>query len=167
FLDSLVAGVRHVEMALAVDRHPVGPGELAGVLARAPEPEQELAVRRECLDPIVQAADPHAVPLVHEDPDRPEGPLGESRLQGAEPAGFAALVAPGLQRLPLGGELLHPAERPLGGVDPAQAIPRQEVRPAEARALRLVAAELAQPGAVLAPLAPKRSSCIEHLDAMI
>src|SRR5262249_41003212 len=153
------------EMALTVDRHPVGPGESAGVFARAPEPEQELAVRRECLDPIVQAADPHGVPPVREDPDRPEGGPGEFRLQGAEPAGFAALVAPGMPRLPLCGELLHPAERPLCGVDAAHAIPRQEVRPAEARALRLVAAELARPGAVLAPPAPELSFRVEHLDA--
>ena len=47
FLDPLVARVRHVEMALAIDRHPVGPGELAGAVARAPEPEQELASGRE------------------------------------------------------------------------------------------------------------------------
>src|SRR5262249_46813882 len=132
---------------------PVWPGELAGIDARAPEPKQERAVCRECLDPIVQAADPHAVPPVHEDTDRPERVPGEPGLEGAEPARLAALVAPGTQWLAVGRDLLHPAESPLRGIDPTLAIPRQEVRPAEARALGLVAAELTRPGAVFAPFA--------------
>src|SRR5262249_34481074 len=165
--DSLVACIRHVEMALAVDCHPVGPAELARAVARAPEPEQELACRRETLDPIVQAAHPDLVPPVHEDSDRPERLPGEAGLQGTEPTGLAALITPDTERLPLGGELLHPAKRPLCGIDPAFAVPCQEVWSAEARARGLVASELTGPGAVLAPFAPEDPLCVEDLDAMI
>ena len=63
FLDPLVARVRHVESPLAINRHSVGPGELAGAITRAPEAEQELPFGAEKLDPIVQAADAHAVPV--------------------------------------------------------------------------------------------------------
>lgn len=40
FLDPLVARVHHVKIALAIDRHPVGFGELAGAVASDPSPNK-------------------------------------------------------------------------------------------------------------------------------
>src|SRR5262249_8094524 len=84
FLNALIARIRHEEVPLAIDRHTVGPGEPARVLAGAPESKEDLSSGREELDPLVQAADADAVLPVHEDPDRPERIPGETRLHGAE-----------------------------------------------------------------------------------
>src|SRR5262249_28565881 len=107
----------------------------------------------EQLHAVIEAADPDAVVPVHLHGDGPEAVLGVAQFQVAEAAGLGALVAPGQQRLPLRRELLDAATHSFGGVEAALAVPRQEMRSAEARTGRLRSAELAWFIAIRAPLA--------------
>src|SRR5262249_47404586 len=133
-LNPLIARIRHVEKTLAVHRHAVRPGKLAGTFPGAADAQDVLAFRRELLHAVVQAADPDAVVAVEHDADGTEGELAEAEFQAAEAAGLVALVAPGQERFAFGRQLLHPAGNAFGGVQPALAVLGQEMRAAEARA---------------------------------
>src|SRR5262245_11072143 len=143
-LNSLVAGIGHVQPAFAVQRHAVGPGKTPGLLAAAADAEKKLAVRREDLHAVVQAADPHPVVSVDHDADRSESGARIAGLQGAETARLIALVAPGQERFPVGRQLLDTADSPLRGVKPALAVLSQKMRSAKSRTSLVIAAELAR-----------------------
>jgi hypothetical protein len=73
-------------VAVAVEGHDMGPGELARTFTVAADAEQELALGREALDTIVEAAHPYPAVPVHLDGDGPKAVLGIAEFEIAEAA---------------------------------------------------------------------------------
>src|SRR5262249_9811124 len=125
------------------------------------------ASARKLLDPAPGEADPNAVLLVDADADGPAQARLDCLKRSAEIAGLVAVVAPMVQVLAVGSELLHAADGGLGGVNVAGAVERDELRPADARGFGRIAAELARLHAVLAPFEKKLDRAVEHLHPAI
>src|SRR5262249_47118046 len=126
----MVVGIGDTQVALTVKGHAVRGVELARLGPLLAETPDELPFAGELLHSPAHGADPDPILLVHADEDRPFQialavfKAGECAAKMSRPD---FVVAPGKQRLPRSGELLHPPSRCLRGVDVLLAVEGQAV----------------------------------------
>src|SRR5690348_8440863 len=120
FLDTVVVGVHHVEMAATIEGEAVWGVELAGLGPCRAETFQIHALVREPLNATADGTDPDSIMPIDANGDWPleDGLAIFEAAEGApEAARLDVIVSPGQQELTVRRELLDPAHRSLGGVE--------------------------------------------------
>jgi hypothetical protein len=114
----MVARIDYVQVSLPVRRQTMWPVELARFFTETANAGQILATRGVTLNAMVEGADPNPVLEIGANTDWSERVgLREERLLRAKTARLVPFVAPGLERLTVGRELLHPPSGAFGGED--------------------------------------------------